>query len=200
MKVWGFFYTGDLDEILHSFTFYTDNKTGKMNKSDTLLLDNKYPLYGITDSKKIAEIFEQERNMKNFIKKTFKMDKEDYIDYIDHYAQNAILEITPLTTKSNNEKEIIEVVTTSFERLEINDFDIQYVVGNDFYKKSPNKYLKIFKKEYRNLLSRLGYEFLLYINSPYDENDDYSDIYESSIFEGYDELNLLLREFRGTFV
>lgn len=204
MKIWKFYYIGDLKDIFHSYEVDSAGRI-KWKKKREELLENQYPLYAYTSEKELAQLFQIERNMNHFVLKKEHMDKDEYKHEFIKNNPNGYLQMYTLTTRSKKEREdgkMMESVVmpiTQFERMEITDFDISFYLGDDFNIPKPKKYLKIFKQEMFQALRTLGYEFILYLGSTSDNSFE-PDENVIEVFEGYDELTLLCKNFRGTFL
>lgn len=80
---------------------------------------NSYELYALTNNKKLAKRFKEERDMKKFYVKETKMSKEEYAEVANNALQH-ILKVAKLSTAGVNENGMIisdkvEILLTEFE-------------------------------------------------------------------------------------
>jgi hypothetical protein len=141
--------------------FKNERKDIKMNTS----LQNTYPLYAVTTSKKKADLFEKSRDPSFFIKKVSHVDRETGLDYINKYRGNYLEWMSLNTFESVNNKKnntTIYVLMTDIERTSVyniieSDYICEYCVIN------PD----IFKNKMFTCLSIIGYSMLYVINNKY---------------------------------
>lgn len=187
MKVWMFYYKADPKDIIRD---YIENQE--------LTIEEKYPLYAITNDKVLAHSFMDTRNMKSFIVKTAKVDFEDYKDYV-RSAQDAVLEMFSLETKDEyNFKVEVDVTCTKYEYYTITDMDIELLnFDEDFWSGIP--IYSVFNKKCIEALKTMGFTafYKMMATNPIipEEDDDYS-----SGGVSIDQVELLLTYFKGTFI
>ena len=110
MKVWRFY-----------------KKPTKVNEiPETISEEEKFPLYAITNDKKLAKEFMKTRDMSIFtVKKDTEVDKSEYAEIVSK-NRSALLVVNNLITskdKYTNNQEVYEVpvVMTTFEKITINE-------------------------------------------------------------------------------
>lgn len=150
-------------------------------------LEQKYPLYAITNNKEMADRFKHDRNMKKFIYKKHKhVTKEEYAEMCNE-DRGSVLELYEATTIFKNQhtrKNAIKkkILMTFYERQMLEEID-SYLDDESFWRSMP--YPLIFKKKYVNMLEVFQYmtyyklmtvEYLPYrwAEKLSNEDDDYS--------------------------
>ena len=185
MKVWMFYYKADKADIIHDYS--PDD------------VESKYPLYAITNDKKLAHAFMNDRNMNSFSVKVNKTDFDDYKKFVkDH--QDLVLKYYTLSTKDDREKIIhTDLVCTNYEYLAVTDYDLEFtgIIDDTFWDAVP--IYNLFNKKaikYLRILGFTGFYKMAVAHPIIPENeDDYSDPGVE-----IDELSLLLSLFKGTFI
>ena len=166
--------------------------------------NKRYDLYAITNNKKYAKRFKEERNMDMFIERCTDEDKSDYIKFINDNRHCALI-IKELMTRDVYKNGYIgtkkvEVLLTIYEHENCDTENIVIDTMEDGMWNSAIPY-RVYKKKLLNSLRLLDYvsNYKLYSldfnNMVIDpEDDDYSapDIY-------IDELGLFIRYFGRTF-
>lgn len=86
---------------------------------DTVKLEDKYPLYAITDKKEYMKRFKKERNMKKFIYICSEVDDEEYADFANMYRSTVLSEkdIQTVFDKygKNNKIDFVKILMTESE-------------------------------------------------------------------------------------
>jgi len=150
-------------------------------------LEERYPLYAITNNKDLANRFKHDRNMKKFICKTHKhITKEEYAEMCNE-DRGSVLELYEAITifknqhtKKNSTK--TNILITYYERQMIEEMD-SYLADESFWRQMP--YPLIFKNRYVKMLDVFQYltyyklmtaEYLPYrwAKKLSNEDDDYS--------------------------
>ena len=123
-------------------------------------LEDKYVLYAITNNKKYAERFKEDRNMKRFIYKVYDdVSKEEYADICNNdNNRGAVLEVHKLTTIFNNHTRANrvekEVLMTNWEKQIVNE---PSTLLDDERAWQMMPFPLIFKSKYRKMLEVLQY-------------------------------------------
>ena len=196
MKLYKVYYTGKLEDIFHTFEV---DKHGELIDKEIPTIKGKYPLYGFTVEKKLMKKFLNQRNRDRFILKSKEIDSDDYSMYLNRYRNQSLKLEKLLTRTDDKEIKYIPMVITEYENLEINDFDIEFILQDlsPIPVVNSRKYFNVFHKPYQKILKMLCFNVYLGLEAPdskFDIDDDFSRI------DGYDEINLLLKTFRGTFI
>ena len=129
------------------------------------ILQSKYPLYAITNDKKLAEQFESERNMKLFMKKvTEGVDLNEYQKYT-RVHRGCVLCTMTFTMKADTEKGYEEskpVTVTEIEKTTIAD-ELEVTLRNfnlSFFREDIRS--KIFKGKLKKYLEKTYYDTAAY--------------------------------------
>ena len=135
------------------------------NMSEIQVLQSKYPLYAITNDKKLAEQFESERNMKLFTKKVSEgVDLEDYQKYTRIHRGCVLCKMT-FTMKAYTEKGYEEskpVAVTEIEKTTITD-ELEVTLRNfnlNFFSQDITS--KMFKGKLKKYLEKSYYDTASY--------------------------------------
>lgn len=175
MKIWRFF---RIPEDVENF-------------SKDFNLENKYPLYAITNKKKYMKMFKASRDMEN--RYIVKCDDVDY-DEGTQYMQNnrgSILDFYKLRTYMNKDiKEFkdFKVLMTDFEYRSFDEISESYGILMDLNAINPD----IFNQKIEKFLLDLGYVDFYCLRSSENVNGVYMDSYPNLDFN-QDELVLFIK-------
>ncbi len=122
-------------------------------------IEDRYPLYAITNNKKLAEKFKRSRNMKKFIETKAHVDKESYIEYINRNRSFKLVEYGLKTWFQHDkfDKDAIyevDVVMTEMERSTVEDGLLEFE-DISFWVNAPKPYM--FEDKYVEALRTLEY-------------------------------------------
>lgn len=134
MKIWRFFKTSDNVEMIKD-------------------IKDKYPLYAITNKKKLAKTFQTSRSKEEFKMIVDDIDKDEIIDYMNS-NRGQVLAYQPMITKSDKfgKSKKIEVLMTDFEYNVLNEIMESHGLFTDVNYVYPD----IFKKKYVKILRDIG--------------------------------------------
>ena len=100
-------------------------------------IDEKYPLIGHTNKKKIRDMYVASRNPKSFIEIVTDISKEDYLSYANSYNGQKLDIYEYLSPKYTSTREVdlshISIVTSWFERESISSIEdegMSYIMEN----------------------------------------------------------------------
>ena len=126
---------------------------------DDFDIERRYTLYAITNNKKYAKRFKEDRNMKNFICKIHDdIDKDEYSEMCNA-ERGTVLDLYPLKTVFDNVRisrnaETNDVLMTYNEKQILDD--AQTIIDDEsFWRTMP--YPLLFKTKYVNILKQLQY-------------------------------------------
>ena len=202
MKVWKF------------YKINSEELPTRHNFSEEEIVEYKYPLYAITNSKKLAKEFIKDRDMKKFIKiVSTDVDKEEYSEFANKNLNSVLIEYKIITKAHLNGKEShcqhvsTTIVITTWERLFIEDQNVPEFDDDSWWTFiAPSPY--IFHSQYLNSLRNLQYLKMhnlynildtstknIYAKWADEECDDY---YNGPSFT-MDELAFFVHNFSDTF-
>ena len=203
MKVWKFYKITDANDVPEY-----------ANLSEDDVITYKYPLYAITNSKKLAKEFMKDRDMKKFIKVVSKdFDKEEYAEFANSNLNSVLIDYKIITKAHVNGKEShcqyvkTNIVITTWERLFIEDQNVPEFDDESWWTFiAPSPY--IFKDPYIDALRKTQYlkmHNLYNILDTSTENiyskwaDEECDDYYCGPSFTMDELAFFVRNFSDTF-
>ena len=122
-------------------------------------IEERYPLYAITNDKELAKRFKHDRNMKKFIyKKHTQVTREEYIEMCNIY-RGAVLESHKVTTifKNQHTKEnaIEKEILMTYNEYQMLDTLGSYLEDDVYWQSVP--FPLIFKKKYVKMLKDFEY-------------------------------------------
>lgn len=122
-------------------------------------IEERYVLYALTNSKKLAKRFQDERNMDKFIIRVHEdIDKSEYAEMCNE-DRGAVLELRTLSTVLDNNHtrsniEQVEILMTYYERQLIEE-PMTLFDDESIWNTMP--YPRIFKSKYRKMLDAFQY-------------------------------------------
>lgn len=171
-----------------------------------LNINELYPLYAITDDKKLRNRFKEERKEEMFIEKKSKMTKEEYTKFVNKNA-GSVLSLYEYKHGVKGKCVNIEVLSTWFER-EVVDDQSELIVTQwlEACKGRIHAIPYIFKDEYQQALRDLMYIQFFRLAGGFDKIREYltdeemeeCDTYDMDRFE-LDEFNLFIELYGDTF-
>lgn len=150
-------------------------------------LVDKYPLYAITNDKKLFTRFKNDRNMKKFIIKKDWIDEDDYAMFANEH-RSTVLREHKLNTEVKNKNKEVNMVLTMGEYTEVSESMLYLLEDIDLWNYLLDPFL--LKKDFLNYLNKINYiDFYLLYKNLYNFSDDcYYDVPNLL----YDELNFFI--------
>lgn len=135
MKIWRFFRIPDEVELY-----------------ENLRAKDKFPLYAITNDKKLAKIFKRSRKKSRYICKCTEKSKSECIEYMNR-NRSRVIGYHNLMTSINDRLCSVKVLMTDGEEDIIRELADSLAIYNDVEWINPT----IFNSEYQKILEGLGY-------------------------------------------
>lgn len=168
MKIWKFY-----------------KKPSDMNDSSFKSLSDKYPLYAITNNKKMMEKFLELRDRDKFIMRVDSIDSDDYAIFAN-MNRSTVMGQYRLSTVKKNKTIKIDLIMTSLEYNEVCEAGITLLDSMIDWSRTVTP--KILKEKYLQTLNNMGYTE---VYNMYNDRDLDSGSY-STPYISFDELNIFL--------
>ena len=191
------------------YRFYSKPDKEILLNAEDLSLNDKYPLYAVTNNKEIAKDFQEKRNMNKFIMCKSEMDKQEMVQFINSNS-GCLLEYRPFlhfkqryrSDKKVKRADQVKILCTWNEKETVQAcLDDQYGESEG---PTYNVFPFIFKSKYVYALRKLEYvSFWKLFGRPeifgsFIPQDDLDDMDYSAPDVSYDELMTFINLFGAT--
>ena len=170
---------------MRCYVFYSIPEK-KYQKIDRRYLKDQYPIYAITNKKKLAKMFKKQRKKKKYLCDIQNMDKEEYSVFANRH-RSCVLEkqslLTVIKKYTKEEKQFyVTIAMTADEMNEMDDPVVSAFFNDDEYWLSLDTMItdqSYFKEKYRKVLKYLDYTDMYKLSTGYflgdlSDEDDYS--------------------------